>query len=274
MNAPLVFIDTETTSLHPVHRRPWEIAMIRRHNGTTTSCLIQVADVDLADADPRSLDVGRFWERHAGYRDPAKYVASDREPVPLLEYDAARQVAEFTAGAQFVGVNPAFDADVLDRMLRRNRLMPLWDYHLLDVPAMALGMLHAQAEMQVIESAPELPYRSYQLSQLCGVNPPTESERHTAYGDACWVELWYDAITAGERVMGPAGLGLSRHQLDRIIALLSDDANIRGEDRAVLPWVLEIHRVLGIKRCRCGKVTTAPADGCEWHASYAKAGAR
>lgn len=274
MNAPLVFIDTETTSLHPEHRRPWEIAMIRRHNGAETTCLIHVVDVDLADADPDSLDVGRFWERHPMHCDPAKSFDVARDCLPMPEMLAASQVAEFTAGAQLVGVNPAFDADVLDRMLRRNGLMPRWDYHLLDVPAMALGMLHAHADMQLIEHAPATAYRSYELSLQCGVRPPTEDDQHTAHADARWAQRWFDAITTIDGATSPAGLALSRHQVDRVIELLSDDDNIRGDDRSVLPWVLEIHRLLGIKRCRCGKVTTAPADGCEWHASYAKAGAR
>lgn len=194
MNAPIVFIDTETTSLHPEHRRPWEIAMIRRHNGTTTTCLIQIADVDLADADPHSLNVGGFWERHPSHRNPATFIAPELDYLPMPEAFAAATVAEFTAGANFVALNPAFDADVLGRMLHRNGRMPRWDYHLIDVRAMAIGKLHAEAEMQVIQSAPDHWTGSANLSKLCGVNPPTDDERHTAYGDAQWVERWYDAI--------------------------------------------------------------------------------
>ncbi|QCQ91751.1 3'-5' exonuclease [Rhodococcus sp. SGAir0479] len=276
-STPLVFVDTETTSLHPGHRRPWEIAMIRRHNGATTTCILQIIDVDIADADPHSLNVGRFWERHVRYRDPAKYAGADREPAPLFEFDAAQQVAEFTAGAHFVGVNPAFDADVLERMLRRNRLMPNWDYHLIDVPAMALGMLHAHAEMQLIEDAPELPYRSYELSKLCGVNPPDEDEQHTAYGDARWVERWYDAIVASEPSEVPLphiGKYLTRQQHQRVVEILSDDNAVRDDTGRIHTWALELHRIFGIKRCLCGKVLTAPSPGCEWHAEVAKKASR
>lgn len=36
--------------------------------------------------------------------------------------------------------------------------------------------------------------RSDDLSRACGVEPPTEEERHTALGDARWVQRWYDHI--------------------------------------------------------------------------------
>ncbi|BDB58954.1 MULTISPECIES: hypothetical protein [Rhodococcus] len=39
--------------------------------------------------------------------------------------------------------------------------------------------------------------RSDDLSRACGVEPPTEDERHTALGDARWVKRWYDHIMGG-----------------------------------------------------------------------------
>ncbi|WP_418345243.1 hypothetical protein [Rhodococcus pyridinivorans] len=39
--------------------------------------------------------------------------------------------------------------------------------------------------------------RSDDLSRACGVEPPTEEERHTALGDARWVKSWYDHIIGG-----------------------------------------------------------------------------
>ena len=66
---PIVFIDTETTSLRP-DRKAWEVAMIRRADlddvGDETSFFIHTDDIDLPNADPFSLNVGRFWDRHPG----------------------------------------------------------------------------------------------------------------------------------------------------------------------------------------------------------------
>ncbi|QOH55230.1 3'-5' exonuclease family protein [Rhodococcus rhodochrous] len=41
------------------------------------------------------------------------------------------------------------------------------------------------------------PWRSDELSRACGIEPPTEDERHTALGDARWVKRWYDHIMGG-----------------------------------------------------------------------------
>ncbi|NHP18654.1 hypothetical protein G8767_34755 [Rhodococcus sp. IC4_135] len=187
----IVFLDTETTGLHPTTRRPWEIAMIRREPGCEDArLLIQVVDVDLSHADKSALAIGRFHERHNS--DPAASFGS------LPESAAARQVEYFTADAQLAGVNINFDEVTLDGMLRRHGLMPRWDYHLIDLPSMALGYLHGRAEesgLAEFRTAAQLPYKSYELSANCDVEPPSEDERHTAMGDAEWVRRWYDALT-------------------------------------------------------------------------------
>ncbi|MDZ7910436.1 MAG: hypothetical protein U5O16_01095 [Rhodococcus sp. (in: high G+C Gram-positive bacteria)] len=156
----IVFLDTETTGLHPHTRRPWEIAMIRREPGCEDDrLLIQIVDVDLSHADKNALAVGRFRERHHSF------VAGSFGY--LLESDAARQVDAFTADAQLAGVNINFDEVTLDAMLRRHGLMPRWDYHLIDLPSMALGYLHGRAEesgLSEFREAAALPYKSYELS--------------------------------------------------------------------------------------------------------------
>lgn len=187
----IVFLDTETTGLHPTTRRPWEIAMIRREPGSEDArLLIQIVDVDLSHADKYALDIGRFRERHNSH------VAASFGYLP--ESVAARQVEAFTADAQLAGVNINFDEVTLDAMLRRHGLMPRWDYHLIDLPSMALGWLHGRAHESGLfdfREAAQLPYKSYELSSSCDVEPPSEDERHTAMGDADWVRRWHDALT-------------------------------------------------------------------------------
>lgn len=189
----IVFLDTETTGLHPTTRRPWEIAMIRREAGSVDArLLIQIVDVDLSHADKHALDIGRFRERHNSH------VAASFGYLP--ESVAARQVDAFTADAQLAGVNINFDEVTLDAMLRRHGLMPRWDYHLIDLPSMALGYLHGRAEESGLfefREAAALPYKSYDVSASCDVQPPKPAEQHTAMGDADWVMRWYDALTYG-----------------------------------------------------------------------------
>lgn len=194
----IVFLDTETTGLHPHTRRPWEIAMIRREPGCEDArLLIQIVDVDLSHADKHALDIGRFHER-AHHNPDFGQPGHLSLPGHLSEAHAAREVSVFTADAQLAGVNINFDEVTLDAMLRRHGLMPRWDYHLIDLPSMALGYLHGRAEesgLAEFREAAALPYKSYELSANCDVEPPSEEERHTAMGDADWVMRWYDALT-------------------------------------------------------------------------------
>lgn len=199
MTAPLCFIDTETTGVHP-DRRAWEIALIRRDATGTSSWLLQVADVDLSNADPFALNVGGFYERHVsavGYF-PLPHDAANMVTV-ASEKECARIVEEATRGAHLVGLVPSFDADVFDKMLRRHRLVPAWHYHLIDVGSMALGWLRGNvagsgADDRHAEAA-TLPYRSDALALACGHEPAAAADRHTAMGDAKWTMDWYDLLT-------------------------------------------------------------------------------
>lgn len=209
--APICFIDTETTGIHP-GRRAWEIAIIRREvDGTERTLHAFVADVDLSAADPYGLKVGRFYDRHPAYNnglnDPADAWGNGYGPMPddaqvMLECDVAEHVERMTRGAHLVGAVPSFDAEVFADMLRRHQLTPAFHYHLIDVEALAVGYL---AALDMVESkevgrslshpALTLPWRSDDLSRACGVEPAGDDERHTALGDARWAQRLYDAIT-------------------------------------------------------------------------------
>lgn len=221
MTAPLCFVDTETTGVHP-GRRAWEIALIRRDE-TGTQEVSFFVDVNLAKADPFGLKVGRFHERHprgqylAGLVEGTRTVGEYGETNFLgdgydlvFEWSAAEVVARMTHGAHLVGAVPNFDAEVFDRLLRRHRIIPAWYHHLIDVEALAVGYLAglnaSSPDDDVLEDlgipvqaygdldSAALPWKSDELSRVCGVEPPTEEERHTALGDARWAMRWYDAI--------------------------------------------------------------------------------
>ena len=187
---PLCFIDTETTGVHP-DRRVWEVAMIRRDNVGQRELVLQVDDIDLSGADPFGLKVGGFYERAHGYGD-----SGGARAIP--EDGVAWYVEQWTRGAHLVGVVPNFDADCLDKMLRRHRMIPAWHYHLIDVEAMAVGWLNARvaAGETFAKEAFTPPWKSDDLSRDCGVEPPSDDDRHTALGDARWAMRWYDAMTA------------------------------------------------------------------------------
>lgn len=191
---PLAFIDTETTGVHP-DRRVWEVAVIRRDDEGQHEFVMQVDDVDLSAADPFGLKVGGFYARHIDYMVRGHGEAPHAGP----ESSVARYVEEWTRGAHLVGAVPNFDADCLDKMLRRHKMIPSWHYHLIDVEAMAVGYLHAKvaAGEEFAEEVFTPPWNSDDLSRDCSVLPPDETERHTALGDARWAMRWYDAMTGG-----------------------------------------------------------------------------
>ncbi|WP_280482235.1 hypothetical protein [Nocardia cyriacigeorgica] len=195
MNAPIVFLDTETDGVHP-GRRVWEIAMIRRDETGERETSFFV-DIDLSGADPFGLRVGRFYDRHPAGRYLAGLDDDPWAPSNAWHPDiAAREVARWTHGAHIVGAVPNFDTEVLGALLREHGLTPAWHFHLIDIEALMVGWLHATATPGET-SGPELPWRSDDLSRAVGVEPPGETERHTAMGDARWAMRVFDRIAGG-----------------------------------------------------------------------------
>jgi hypothetical protein len=199
----ICFIDTETTSLRP-DRRAWDIGIISREPGgrdVEHGWFIDGRDLDLGNADPMALKIGRFYERHPHYRLDRESTGTDTES----EYDALRLVEAITRGAHLVGAVPNFDADVLSARMRANGICPSWHYHLIDTEALLVGWLHRHAAVlenreATIDEATRLralaspPWKSDDLSAALGIKVSDE-DRHTALGDAKWARAIYDAVT-------------------------------------------------------------------------------
>lgn len=187
------FIDTETDGLGP-NRHIWEVAIITVDNlgepEQTTRTTHMFLPLDPSHTDGKALAVGGFWDRHPQARqwlDPVRRPGPSVTNVP----EAAREILRATHGAVLVGVNPAFDAQGFERILRGNDFSPTWDRRLIDLRAMAIGWLLGRDV-----AAPDvLSASSDDLSRDCNVAPPREADRHTALGDAKWAHRWYCALT-------------------------------------------------------------------------------
>lgn len=197
MSAPLCFIDTETTSLRP-DRRAWEIALILRNldarDDREYTWFIDPDDLDLGNADPKSLDIGGYYQRHpiAGQVTHGWSMVQDEDEV-------LAQVEALTRGAHLVGNVVSFDADVLDRRMRERGLCPSWHHHLIDVEPMVVGYLAGLAAAGQDVTLPGLPWRSDDLSRAIGIDPD-RYQRHTALGDAQWCRDMFDvAVGKGLR---------------------------------------------------------------------------
>lgn len=179
----ICFLDTETTSLRP-DRRAWEVAIIVRDTDAGTDVehtwFIETDDLDLGNADPVSLRIGRFYERHPQFNgQELKFTDIDVEDV------VAREVEYLTRGAIVVGAVPDFDTHVLGEMLRRSGFCPAWHYHLVDVETLAAGAL-------------KLPPR-WDFDKVLAAYGLTydEADRHTALGDTRMVRDLYDVVMRG-----------------------------------------------------------------------------
>jgi DNA polymerase III epsilon subunit-like protein len=180
---PLVFLDTETTGVHP-GREVWEVAMIRREGDNESETQFFV-DVDLSVADPFGLSIGCFYERHPW----GMYLAGNNsvdwdDSLVKSRYEAAEIVAHRTHGAHIVGAVPNFDTEVLDRLLRAHGLIPAWHYHLVDVETLAAGVLGLRP-----------PWNFDKVLDEFGLTYD-EKDRHTALGDARMARALYDAVMA------------------------------------------------------------------------------
>lgn len=207
MSARVVFLDTETTSLRP-DRRVWEVgAIVRDETGHDQEHVgfIDLADLDLGNADLMSLKIGRFHERHPQASGTERQGAAGRGGV-LSEQRWVAELEKLTRGAHLVGAVVSFDAEVLAARMRAHGICPSWHYHLIDVEALAAGFLagefkacqdvgNPEADGPTVEEAKTAipPWKSDALSRAIGIEPDNY-DRHTALGDARWARDIYDAV--------------------------------------------------------------------------------
>lgn len=187
----IVFLDTETTGIHP-EREIWELAMIgRTKDGQESAPVIMQFAVDESKADPFAFQINGYYNRHFAYaelRDSDATICYNQESMII----ACQIIGGFTHGAHIIGAVPNFDTESLDKLLRRNKILPTWHYHLIDVENLAVGYLMAKGNSTV-----PLPWKSDELSKAIGVEPPSKEERHTALGDVKWAMRTYDKIMEG-----------------------------------------------------------------------------
>lgn len=199
----LAFVDTETTGLDPARHDMWEVAVITiddRQPADTLSEWAWQIHPNLRAADPAALRIGDYYGRTpAGPWTTRRLTCPPWLPGddPLATRDViASTLAAELAGATIVGINPAFDAAFIGAFLRAHGQQEAWDYHLIDVANLAAGWLLGSSDIHVEHV---IPWKSDRLSEKCGVEPPTGAERHTALGDARWVQRWYTRLTEEAR---------------------------------------------------------------------------
>lgn len=180
----LAFLDTETTGLDPLTEQVWEIALIRE-DGSEYEWSIRPDWEVVAEMHPKALEVTRYHERTAS---PWHWDAIYGQASSVLD-----EIEYHLHGAHIIGACPDFDARHLTQLFNaHDRDAPSWHYHLIDVENLGYGWALGKGLLSEFT----VPIKSDDLSLSCGVEPPTEAERHTALGDARWVKRWFDEVTA------------------------------------------------------------------------------
>lgn len=188
----IVFLDTETTGLHPLNDQVWEVAAIRREPDGTEASWHLLVDHAPPGEDYLSSD---FAADYLARYDP------ERAVVRAVAVDRMRRL--FRGRAHMVGAVPSFDAErlgVMRRLAGFDEPDP-WHYHLIDVENLAVGYLAGRASNGDLDAGLALPGRPWDselLSRAVGVDPD-QFARHTAMGDVLWAKAIYDAVMGGAR---------------------------------------------------------------------------
>lgn len=177
-------VDVESTGLDSSRHQVWEIGIIT--DGYEFEAHLPV---DLTLADPTGLRIGRFYERRrkvSHMSNPAKICRCRWDPDKDWSTSSPNEIAEYVAvmldGKHMVGAVPDFDSRFLTRFLNDHGQAATWNYHLVDIEALAAGFLG---------QAP--PWNSNDLSRAVGVDPD-DFDRHTALADARWAKAVYEAV--------------------------------------------------------------------------------
>jgi DNA polymerase III alpha subunit (gram-positive type) len=135
---PLCFVDTETTGLSPQVHEMYEVSLQRADDDGTMQeeKYFWIEPMQLQHASSGALHIGRFYER----RDQ-DHVTGSRIVGEEMRYETAMEIGRFTEGCHLVGAKPDFDAGFLTAFLRNNGAAPAWHHRLIDVEALAIGLL-------------------------------------------------------------------------------------------------------------------------------------
>jgi hypothetical protein len=206
---PLAFVDTETVRLVPDHGSAlWELAILLRQDGQDAEYLWHVRP-SLEHAEPKSLQVGRYYERCKVADSPAGSGRILASPAMRGKTGArqarliAHDVAVLLDGALIIGANPWFDAGHVDAFLREHGQCLAADYHMRDIGSVVDGYLAghdlARRNCAFCKHEPPEPLRRpesmrlTEIARVLGINPDSY-DTHTALGDARLTRAIWNAV--------------------------------------------------------------------------------
>ena len=165
----LVVVDVESTGLDPARHVPVEVAAINVTTGEELYFVPQLTSDQLGAADPRAMQINRYYERGLFAR-----------AMPFGETRDWDRLFTMLQGNTLAGANPRFDAAMLvagyasEQRANGGYIAPeeSWHFRLADLSAYTAGVLGLDPT--------DLPGLD-RCCELCGV---ANEAPHTAMGDA------------------------------------------------------------------------------------------
>lgn len=207
----IAVLDTETTGLTDSDQ-VFEVAVYDLDAGIHNTWTIQPDPEVVAAMHPKALEVNRFHERTSAddWRWDVKWnsFGYDADEMKMLLED----LAPWLNDKHILGAVPNFDTERIAHMYKAFEVpVPRWHYHLLDIEVLAVGYLlnqrallkpgttdQAKALVARIDELLTLPYKSDDLAEYFGVEPPANDDRHTALGDVRWTVRWFRRLLPNE----------------------------------------------------------------------------
>ena len=207
--ALLLFNDNETTGLDFINDEVWQVHFLAARTGETRA-FDSFTRLITHDTEKMKKLPEKFQKIHSDIWSNPDYTGLVRTPfAAMMEFLEWREsIANEGEKAHFIAANPTFDSI----MLMNNQIIPfsvfyqIFDYHLIDIEALALGWLRHQ-ELNLSWSAPSvealtpresfLPFKSDDLSKALGIYNE-DAHKHDAISDVDWLVAMWKAMNGGK----------------------------------------------------------------------------
>ncbi len=207
--ALLLFNDNETTGLDFINDEVWQVHFLAARTGETRA-FDSFTRLITHDTEKMKKLPEKFQKIHYDIWSNPDYTGLVRTPFAAMKefLEWREQITQEGEKAHFIAANPTFDSI----MLMNNQIIPwsvfyqVFDYHLIDIEAFALGWLRHQ-ELNLSWSVPSvealtpresfLPFKSDDLSKALGIYNE-DTHRHDAISDTEWLVAMWKAMNGGK----------------------------------------------------------------------------
>ena len=207
--ALLLFNDNETTGLDFINDEVWQVHFLAARTGETRA-FDSFTRLITHDTEKMKKLPEKFQKIHSDIWSNPDYTGLVRTPFAAMKefLEWRESIANEGEKAHFIAANPTFDSI----MLMNNQIIPfsvfyqIFDYHLIDIEAFALGWLRHQ-ELNLSWSVPSvealtpresfLPFKSDDLSKALGIYNE-DAHKHDAISDVEWLVAMWKAMNGGK----------------------------------------------------------------------------